>query len=279
MERHLDIYIIILVREMAVPSIFKHLVDEVTILETMTPLDFLEFRNYLSPASGFQSVQFRLIENKLGVKNELMTNCGSIYQKMFEDKLSEEEPSLCDLIELWLEKIPGLQKNEFDFWPKYERAVKHMFEQNRREIQMESHQQKRAILQSECKRKIELFDSLLNINEHNCLVVRGTRRFSHLALQGALMISLYRDEPRFNQSFQILMLLIDIDSLLTKWRLNHMELVYRMNGACQSGTGGSAGYNYLRSTLSDRNRIFVDLLNLPRFFIPRKYIPPLTLEI
>ena len=34
----------------------------------MTPLDFMEFRDYLSPASGFQSLQFRLLENKLGVK-------------------------------------------------------------------------------------------------------------------------------------------------------------------------------------------------------------------
>jgi tryptophan 2,3-dioxygenase len=38
------------------------------ILETMTPLDFMDFRDYLSPASGFQSLQFRLLENKLGVK-------------------------------------------------------------------------------------------------------------------------------------------------------------------------------------------------------------------
>ena len=37
------------------------------ILETMTPLDFMDFRNYLSPASGFQSLQFRLLENKLGI--------------------------------------------------------------------------------------------------------------------------------------------------------------------------------------------------------------------
>jgi tryptophan 2,3-dioxygenase len=37
------------------------------ILETMTPLDFMDFRDYLSPASGFQSLQFRLLENKLGV--------------------------------------------------------------------------------------------------------------------------------------------------------------------------------------------------------------------
>lgn len=38
------------------------------ILETMTPLDFMEFREYLTPSSGFQSLQFRLLENKLGIR-------------------------------------------------------------------------------------------------------------------------------------------------------------------------------------------------------------------
>lgn len=34
----------------------------------MTPFDFMDFRSHLSSASGFQSLQFRLLENKLGVK-------------------------------------------------------------------------------------------------------------------------------------------------------------------------------------------------------------------
>ncbi|MFY7900540.1 MAG: tryptophan 2,3-dioxygenase family protein, partial [Chitinophagaceae bacterium] len=42
--------------------------EQIGILDTMTPLDFLEFRNLLTPASGFQSVQFRLIESKLGLQ-------------------------------------------------------------------------------------------------------------------------------------------------------------------------------------------------------------------
>ena len=46
----------------------------------------------------------------------------------------------------------------------------------------------------------------------------GERRLSHRAFQGAMMIYLYRDEPRFHQPFQMLTLLMDIDSLLTKWR-------------------------------------------------------------
>lgn len=48
-----------------VVKVLNLLVDQVQVIETMSPLDFLEFRDYLLPASGFQSFQFRLIENKL----------------------------------------------------------------------------------------------------------------------------------------------------------------------------------------------------------------------
>src|SRR5215470_4039776 len=51
-------------------EIQKLLVDQLRVLETMTPLDFLDFRDMLVPASGFESVQFRLIENKLGLARE-----------------------------------------------------------------------------------------------------------------------------------------------------------------------------------------------------------------
>jgi len=53
------------------------------ILETMTPLDFMDFRNYLRPASGFQSLQFRLLENKLGVKAEHRVKYNKNYTKVF----------------------------------------------------------------------------------------------------------------------------------------------------------------------------------------------------
>ena len=48
-------------------EIQKILIDQIRVLETMTAMDFLEFRDYLFPSSGFQSAQFRLIENKLGL--------------------------------------------------------------------------------------------------------------------------------------------------------------------------------------------------------------------
>lgn len=50
-------------------SILQVLVKQVDVIDTMTPQDFLEFRNRLAPASGFQSVQFREIEYLSGLKD------------------------------------------------------------------------------------------------------------------------------------------------------------------------------------------------------------------
>src|SRR5437763_6399692 len=46
------------------------MVAQLDILETMTPLEFLSFRERLEAASGFQSDQFRQIEFLLGTKSE-----------------------------------------------------------------------------------------------------------------------------------------------------------------------------------------------------------------
>ena len=51
-------------------EIEKLLIHQIHILETMTPISFLGFRDELNPASGFQSMQFREIEFSSGVKDE-----------------------------------------------------------------------------------------------------------------------------------------------------------------------------------------------------------------
>jgi tryptophan 2,3-dioxygenase len=48
--------------------VMKTLVQQVDILETMTPLSFVSFRDRLDTASGFQSMQFRILEFRLGHK-------------------------------------------------------------------------------------------------------------------------------------------------------------------------------------------------------------------
>ena len=56
----------------AVTSIEKILVTQIHILESMAPIGFLEFRDKLNPASGFQSMQFRELEIVSGLKDERM---------------------------------------------------------------------------------------------------------------------------------------------------------------------------------------------------------------
>ena len=70
-----------------IKEIQKLLIDQVGILETMTPMDFLEFRDLLNPASGFQSVQFREIENKLGMPSSKRIKFGKQrYDEYLENK-------------------------------------------------------------------------------------------------------------------------------------------------------------------------------------------------
>jgi tryptophan 2,3-dioxygenase len=257
------------------------------ILETMTPMDFMEFRHYLSPASGFQSLQFRLLENKLGVRQENRSKYNQAhYMKVFSDvpsatqlKLSTEEPSLCDLVQRWLERTPGLEEEGFNFWQKYEAVVTSMLANQQAAALEETNLSVKAALLNDIQKRREQFQSVFDESTHEALVMRGDRRFSHKALRGAILITFYRDEPRFNQPHQLLSSLMDIDALITKWRYNHVLLVQRMLGSQQLGTGGSSGYHYLRSTLSDRYKVFLDLFNLSTFLVPKGFLPPLTQEM
>lgn len=253
----------------------------------MTPLDFMAFRDYLCPASGFQSLQFRLLENKLGVKQEHRVKYNQNYTRVFgrdpkaieEIKRSEEDPSLSCLIQRWLARTPGLESYDFDFWGKYKRAVERMLFEQEQTAQKQSKEQMKLYLMNSVKSRQAMFETIFEESLHNALVSRGERRFSYAAFQGAVMITLYRDEPRFSQPHQILTALMDIDSLITKWRYNHVIMVQRMIGSQQLGTGGSSGYQYLKSTLSDRYKVFLDLFNLSTFLIPRHLIPPLTKQM
>jgi len=53
-----------------VVSIERILVTQIHVLESMAPIGFLEFRDKLNPASGFQSMQFRELEFASGAKDE-----------------------------------------------------------------------------------------------------------------------------------------------------------------------------------------------------------------
>jgi tryptophan 2,3-dioxygenase len=98
-----------------VVSIEDVLIRQVGVLETMTPQDFLVFRDRLAPASGFQSVQFRELEFLSGAKDPgyLERFRGLTADERARLELRLEEPSLWDAF-LHVVRRAGLQADDDD---------------------------------------------------------------------------------------------------------------------------------------------------------------------
>jgi tryptophan 2,3-dioxygenase len=267
-------------------EIQRLLLVQIDVLETMTPLDFLEFRDRLIPASGFQSVQWRLIENRLGLDPAKRLKIkGAAYTSVLQAEhvalleASEREPSLLDHVDRWLERTPFLQTDTFDFWSSYRAAVEAMLERDRAVI--ESHpnldDEARAQQLAMFAETVAGFEALFDRDRYAALVARGSRRLSHEAFLAALQINLYRDEPIFQLPYRLLTSLVDLDEGFTTWRHRHALLAHRMIGA-RIGTGGTSGHDYLEAA-ARRHRVFGDLFDLPTYFIPRSALPPLPEDV
>ena len=263
-------------------EIIQLLIDQIKILETMTPMDFLEFRDLLTPASGFQSGQFRLIENKIGLrKDDRHTYGGKDYKdKIHEDEFnnvedSENAESLFTLVEKWLERIPFLASEDYNFWEQYKSAVSKMILNDKRIIEenksLNDIEKESYFNQYNATEK--MFKSLFSESVFSKMIDKGQFRLSYKATHAALLILLYRDQAILHNPYRLLSKLIDLDELLTTWRYKHHLLATRMIGK-KIGTGGSVGASYLKKALT-KHRVFEDLSSLTTFLIPRSDLPNL----
>ncbi len=253
-----------------VNEIWRVLISQITVLETMTPMEFLEFRNYLYPASGFQSAQFRLLENKLGLKPEKRKIHGGCPYHAFIK--SEEQPkvidseksmSLLESVESWLERTPYLKTKGYDFWAEYKNSVDQMLDDEKKlitENQSLTDEDKKKSLESIQKTKKQ-FDQFMNKDQFD----QSSWSLSFEALQAALFIQLYRHELKLQSANRLIAELINIDENMTRWRNRHAQMALRMLGQ-KMGTGGSSGEEYLRSA-SESHKVFSDFFKLTTYFI------------
>jgi tryptophan 2,3-dioxygenase len=169
-----------------VHSIERVLIEQVAVLESMSPQDFLEFRTHLAPASGFQSVQFREIEFLSGLKDPAyLTRLRPDDDGLARLTTLLGEPTLWDAFCRLLER-GGLPMPDSD-------------EQTRRE-------------------------SLLRIA---------------------------RERETYTREWDLSEALLTHDELFRLWRTRHVLMVERQIGS-KTGTGGSTGASYLRTTLEKR---------------------------
>jgi tryptophan 2,3-dioxygenase len=264
-----------------VHEILKLLVAQLDVLETMTPADFLDFRDYLFPASGFQSLQFRLIETRLGLPEGARVPLDG---KAVESRISTDDrhrlaaararPTIFAVLDTWLARTPFLNWGGEQFRAAYRAAVVKHLSADVDTIKAD------AVLPAERRERETIgidkaLEAFARIFEPD--VAQEAWRLSPKALQAALFITVYREMPAVQQPFRLLSLLMDIDETLTFWRYRHALMVERMIGR-RIGTGGSSGHAYLRNT-AERHRIFSDLFELSTFLIPRSALPELPVDV
>lgn len=249
--------------------ILRVAVHQMDIMETMTPMDFLDFRDFLRPASGFQSWQFKLTEARLGLRyTERHAQEYYVSQLRPEQvaliKQSEQAPTLLDLINSWLERMPFFEEAEnwgepFDL----QDPSQHPFWKDYAKRYMES-------LADNEKHNFRAFSQVF----FETPAPDDARRLSPKASRAALFTYLYRGYPMLQMPFQILNLLLEVDEQLSTWRYRHMNMVHRMIGT-RTGTGGSSGKAYLKGAL-DKHYIFKEVAALTSFLIERKKLPFLS---
>jgi tryptophan 2,3-dioxygenase len=258
-------------------------------METMTPMDFLDFRDMLRPASGFQSWQFKLIEAKLGLKYQQRHAQEYYISQLRQQQIdiirqAENEKSVIELLNAWLERMPFFEEAEnwknygplpaspggggegvtpplpqsdvaspgSSFWTDY----RHIYSTGLAEAEQNN---------------LEYFDSIFSDT------ATGERKLSPRACRAALFIMLYRGYPMLQLPFQLLNSLLEIDEQLSTWRYRHMNMVHRMIGT-RIGTGGSTGRDYLKGAL-DKHYIFAEIARLTSFLIERRKLPVLSPEM
>ncbi len=263
-----------------IAEIFKIMVQQLDVLETMTPQNFVDFREHLRTATGFQSWQFRLIETRLGLKRDDRI---PVFHCPFDDKLTKESqdsirdaesrPSLHEQIDEWLARTPFIDWDDYRFRDSYQSAIQTMMDERKAYARDNlSGDALESELQN-IERSKNKFDSIFDPDKHKAAQENGTWRMSLKALQAALFIKLYRHEPALQMPSRLLTLIMDIDSLMAQWRFRHALMAQRMVGT-GAGTGGSSGYGYLLST-AEKHRIYTDLFSLSGFLVPTRTLSDL----
>jgi tryptophan 2,3-dioxygenase len=173
-------------------TVLKVVVAQIDVLETMTPLEFLSFRDRLETGSGFQSFQFRELEFLLGHK---------------DPKALERYPAGGDHRARLARRLAA--PTVWDAFLRY--------------LAAEGCEVPAAHLGRDVTRPIEPSDEIQR-----------------------LLIAVYRSNPI---AASVCERLVDLDEGVQEWRYRHVKMVQRTIGT-RRGTGGSAGAEYLMTTLN-----------------------------
>ena len=182
-------------------EIFKLMSQQWRVMETLEPQDFLNFRDELGTASGFESVQMREMESLMG-------------SKWIDEKLVgniENGKSLYDVTCEWLERTPiqGSVYNSKEDQTQVDEFIKEYLSAHKR------------LYPDTNEEAVNFF------NEDKSLRRRRA---------GLVFIESYRELPLLAWPRKLISTLIELEQSMILWRTSHARMVERMIGR-RIGTG------------------------------------------
>ncbi|OLS19940.1 MAG: Tryptophan 2,3-dioxygenase [Candidatus Heimdallarchaeota archaeon LC_3] len=303
MKDIVDILNVELVPETSIPLIVEKLkrssqivrlaTNHFDVLETLLPQNFLEFRNKLGTASGFQSVQMREMEILMGLDDKQRFSLGgsnAIEHIKSAAILSEagkraweriekikKDTNLKVVLNEWLYRTPINGSS-----PELTSDVKVV------EDFIESYLQGYELLLQEQKQKLQEtgITDVQSLNNRMKLSLNQVKEFLEAAdipesekykqkriRAGILFIESYRNLPLLAWPRLLLDSIVELEEQFILFRTRHARMVERMIGR-RIGTGGSSGVDYLDATT--KYRIFTDLWAVRTAILPKYCLPELN---
>lgn len=265
------------------------------VMETISPQEFLAFRDKLFPASGFQSFQFPEIEILLGLEEALLATTGkrrSLDHIRAMASQSEagarawsrienirRERTLRSVLYEWLQRwpIPSLSDLHAtkasvadDFLQSYLAAIRRYYAAQESQL-MQAPDASRADIQARFAasyRQAEEFLLAMDSPESDRQHVRRIRA-------GILHIETYDDSPALSWARMVISSVLNLESALLLWRTRHARVAERVIGR-RVGTGGGS-VSYLDQTLE--LRVFTDFWAARTQVLPHHYAPAILSEV
>ena len=273
-------------------EIFKLGVSQFDVVETLTPRDFLAFRDKLSPASGFQSFQLREIEILLGLEEAQRVRLGKVTAMDYLRGLAERSPgganawshiqqarsetTLLEALGLWLHRTPIQGSHPSDagdseavdaFLREYLSAYEGTIDdQMARMIAIGAAPE--AGLRSRFDATRAGAHAFLGAED----VPESERLYTRRIRAAILFVECYRELPLLAWPRRLLDTVAELEERMVLFRQRHARMVERVIGR-RVGTGGSSGVDYLDKTA--QYRVFQDLWSVRTLFMKREALPPL----
>jgi len=275
-----------------VNEILKLAVDQFRIMETLTPQDFLDFRDKLAPASGFQSFQMREIEILLGLEETGRAMYGETeplahIRDLAKDsagggfawgriEAARRQTTLRHALHEWLYRTPIHGASPGDsgdadavqgFLGDYLEASERYYERQAAHTLATFGGSPDAVNArfAASARMAKEFLFAEDVSEADRERVKRVRA-------GLLFIESYRELPLLAWPRLLIDSIVELEEQLVLWRTRHARMVERTIGR-RIGTGGSSGVDYLDQTA--KTRIFTELWAVRTLLLPREALPVL----